>query len=584
VGTGAEVMPVALKEDFYRQFNAHLYDCYGPTETTIAVTYWDCSRNDHSLTVPIGRPIANTRIHILDRRLQPVPVGVPGELHIGGECLAAGYFNRPDLTAEKFIPDPFSEEPGERLYKTGDLARYLPDGVIEFLGRMDDQIKIRGFRVEPEEIEAAIGRHEAVRSVAVTVREGGPGDKRLVAYVVGKKDFTPADLRDYLRNKLPNYMIPSAFVCLDSLPLTPNGKVDRLALSRIEPSAEAAGTMVAPRDKVERRLTKIWENALGTGPIGIRDNFFDLGGHSLLAALVAAKIKKRFGRDVSMDIVFMAPTIEQLAEIIRGKVTSEIRSALIPFQTAGSRPPFFWVHGGAKGFLHRHLGADQPFFGVLHVGRDGRAAAQTSIETMAAHYLREIRTVQPEGPCFLGGYCFSSLVALEMAQQLKKEGRDVPLLVLVEPSLRCIPHLPETVLRGYPQGQPHCGLIDGFIRVLRSARNAGREMAGSLTRRGQMLLCEAFFRSGRPLPHRLRQFYMEEILFRATRAYTALSYPGSVLIFHTKDLPRISRQQWSLLSPEVEVHEVRKAKHTTIMKEPHVGEWGRTLRAYLEKL
>jgi thioesterase domain-containing protein len=167
---------------------------------------------------------------------------------------------------------------------------------------------------------------------------------------------------------------------------------------------------------------------------------------------------------------------------------------------------------------------------------------------------------------------------------LKKEGRDVPLLVLVEPSLQCIPHLPETILRGYPHEQPHRGLIGGFIRVVKSARNAGREMAGSLARKGQMVLCEAFFRTGRPLPHRLRQFYMEEILLRATRGYTSLSYPGNVLIFHTKDLPKISRQQWSLLSPEVEVHEVPEAKHTTIMKEPHVGGWGRILRACLEKL
>lgn len=317
VGIGAEVMPVALKEKFHRHLDAELYHCYGPTEATIAVTYWSCNRGDKSLTVPIGRPIANTRIYILDRHLQPVPVGVPGELHIGGECLAAGYLNRPDLTAEKFIPDPFSDDPGERLYKSGDLARYMPDGAIEFLGRIDDQIKIRGFRVEPEEIEAALGRHDAVRSVAVVVREDGSGDRRLVAYMVRKQDVTSAELRDHLRNKLPNYMIPSTFVYLDSLPLMPNGKVDRDGLPAIDSTfLEREKPFVLPRTQTEQVIAEIWREVLGLDRVSVYDSFFALGGHSLLAMQAVSRLRKALGVEIAVRALFENVTIAEFASLI----------------------------------------------------------------------------------------------------------------------------------------------------------------------------------------------------------------------------------------------------------------------------
>ena len=279
--SSGETLPVDLAQRF-RELLPHsvLLNLYGSSEVSADVTWFDVGMMKGDLvSIPIGRPIANTQIYLLDAQLQPVPVGVAGEVCVGGDNLARGYHNRPELTAEKFIPNPFSDEPGARLYKTGDLARYLPDGNIEFIGRKDYQVKIRGLRVELGEIEAVLGQHPSVQRCVILVREDIPSDKRLAAYVVPHDQATKTvgELRNFLKTKLPEYMVPSAFVFLDTLPLTPNGKIDRQALSvpnhtRFEPE----NTFVAPRNPVECQLTQIWENLLGTRPIGIRDNFFEL--------------------------------------------------------------------------------------------------------------------------------------------------------------------------------------------------------------------------------------------------------------------------------------------------------------------
>jgi acyl carrier protein len=277
---------------------------------------------------PIGRPIANTQAYILDRHLQLVPIRVPGELHIGGVGLARGYLNSPDLTEEKFIPNPFSNDPDSRLYKTGDLCRYLPDGNIDFLGRFDHQVKVHGYRVELGEIEAAMEQSPAVQEVVVLAREDEPGDKRLVAYVVPNEapsptvsELRPQELRHFLKQKLPDYMVPSIFVMLDTLPLTPNGKVDRRALPAPDwtrPDLEEA--FVAPRTPVEETLAGIWGTVLGLEQIGVYDNFFELGGHSLLATRVISRIRNTFQVELPLRCIFETPTITQLAvEIEKAK-------------------------------------------------------------------------------------------------------------------------------------------------------------------------------------------------------------------------------------------------------------------------
>ncbi|GLW47202.1 hypothetical protein Stsp02_28640 [Streptomyces sp. NBRC 14336] len=307
-----------LHDRFLARSRAELHNLYGPTEAAIDVTSWHCRPDDTDRRpVPIGRPIANTRLYVLDRRLRPVPIGVPGELHIGGRGLARGYLGRPDLTAERFIDDPFA--PGERLYRTGDLVRYRADGALEFLGRLDHQIKLRGLRIELGEIEAVLTTHEKVREAVVVAREHAPGDTRLAAYVTPAGDSSPeaADLAAHLRLRLPEYMVPASFTTLERLPLTPSGKTDRKALP--EPSGarpDLRARFVAPRGEREHALAELWRELLGVERVGSHDNFFDLGGHSLLLAEFRTLLAARLGHELTMVELFQHPTVATLAEYL----------------------------------------------------------------------------------------------------------------------------------------------------------------------------------------------------------------------------------------------------------------------------
>ncbi|HEX2524309.1 MAG TPA: amino acid adenylation domain-containing protein, partial [Terriglobia bacterium] len=424
--------------------SVRLLNAYGPTETTITATAFEVSPRlceyKSFQRIPIGRPLANREIYILDKYDNPVPVGVAGEIHIGGVSLARGYLNRPELTAEKFVPNPFSEAPGARLYKTGDLARYLPDGNIEFLNRVDHQVKIRGFRIELGEIEAALFQYPAVREAVVVARDDTPEEKRLVAYLVTEQELRPTanDLRSFLKKKLPEYMIPAIFVLLDALPLMPSGKVDRRSLpapDRARPESENA--FVAPRDDLELQLTHIWEDVLGVRPIGVRDNFFELGGHSLLAARLLASIENRLGKKLPLATVFQGATVEHLAAILRQDAKPAPRSSLVAIQPAGSKRPLFLVHpagGHVFPYVHlaRYLGPDQPCYGLQARGLEEGEEPHTRIEDMAADYIKALRTVQPIGPYLLGGWSMGGLVAFEMAQQLHAQGEGVDLLALLD--------------------------------------------------------------------------------------------------------------------------------------------------------
>ncbi|WP_442937032.1 amino acid adenylation domain-containing protein [Nostoc sp.] len=315
---GGEALPGELIERFFAKLNLDnvLHNCYGPTEASIDTTFWTCQRGTNYAIAPIGRPINNAEIHIFDENLQPVPIGESGELHIGGIGLARGYLNRPELTIEKFIFNPFSSETGARLYKTGDLARYLSDGNIEFLGRIDHQVKIRGFRIELGEIEAILGQHPALTQTLVIAREDVPGDKRLVAYVVASPEQIPSqvELRRFLETRLPEYMVPSFFVFLDTLPLNPNGKIDRRALPAPDTSDIRLSTFVPPQNSTEEVLAGIWAKILRLEQVGIHDNFFELGGHSLLATQVMSLVRQVFRIEIPLQLLFENPTIATLAQ------------------------------------------------------------------------------------------------------------------------------------------------------------------------------------------------------------------------------------------------------------------------------
>jgi amino acid adenylation domain-containing protein len=414
-----------------------LWNMYGPTETTVWSTTTRVSPGE---TITIGRPIANTTIHILDARMEPVPVGVAGELYIGGDGVARGYLNRPDLTRERFVASPFHST-AARLYKTGDLARLLADGRIEFLGRGDTQVKIRGYRIELGEIEAALARLSGVAEAAVTAREDAPGQKRLVAYVAARRpdDTSVAALKAALRLQLPDYMIPATIIVLDRLPLTPNGKIDRKAL----PPPDALDspldeTYEAPQGETEEKLARAMAALLRVPRVGRADSFFDLGGHSILALAFFNAIEREFGRRLSLATLFQAPTVKEIAAIIGTRDASRTEwASLVPIQTQGTKPRFFCVHGAGGNVLlyrelARHLGTDYPFYGLQSQGLDGKTPFLTTIEEMAEQYVHEIRSVQPEGPYSLGGYCLGGTVAYEMAQQLRDAGEEVRLLVLLD--------------------------------------------------------------------------------------------------------------------------------------------------------
>jgi amino acid adenylation domain-containing protein len=414
------------------------FNAYGPTETTVCATIAEYKDSTHKPS--IGQPIANTQIYILDAHRQPVPVGVPGEIYIGSIGLARGYLNRPELTQELFIPNPFSQKLETKIYKTGDLARYLPDGNIEYLGRLDNQVKIRGFRIELGEIEAGLSQHPIVCQAVVIAREDVPRDKRLVAYIVIDPGtvLTSSELRRCVQAKLPEYMVPNFFMFLDILPLTPNGKVDLRALPAPDLLDRESGKIfVAAQDDLERELTKIWEQVLAVKKIGIRDNFFGLGGHSLLAVQLFSQIEQIFGKNLPLATLFKAPTIEELASFLRQENSSaELWGSLVPLQIEGSRPPLFCIHGGGFNvFVYRqlaqHLGTERAVYALQARGLDGGSILDR-IEDMATDYIQQIKTIQPQGPYLLSGLSNGGHIALEMAQQLQSSGEIVALVAMFD--------------------------------------------------------------------------------------------------------------------------------------------------------
>ncbi|MHC0061927.1 amino acid adenylation domain-containing protein [Nostoc sp. UIC 10890] len=440
------------------QWLSKLNDCtlhnhYGPSESHVIITFTLADPVETwPLLPPIGRPIANTQIYILDKYLQPVPVGVAGELHIGGVSLARGYLNRPELTQQRFILNPFKRSRGageqgsrgetfnsDRLYKTGDLARYLPDGNIEYLGRIDNQVKVRGFRIELGEVEAVLSQHGDVEGCCIIAREDTPGDKRLVAYVVAHQNSTPtiSELRQFLKAKLPDYIVPSAFVMLESMPLTPSGKVDRRALPTPDLHSSNSDKYVAPRNQVELELTQIWSRILKVDKVGVKDNFFDLGGHSLLTPYLMAQIKKQFGKDIAIASLYQNPTIEQLATIVPFDSDSKSGSPLVILQPHGSKPPLFCLPGAA-GYpfylydLARCLGSDQPFYSFQAIAPGEGEELIIQVEDVAARYIQELLVVQPQGPYFLAGHSFGGKLAFEMAQQLLRKGHKVALVAILD--------------------------------------------------------------------------------------------------------------------------------------------------------
>ena len=612
---GGEALPADLVDRFQACLpGADLINLYGPTEATIDATCRACLKPSSYGAPSIGRPIANTRIYILDDRREPVPVGVAGELYIAGAGLARGYLDRPELTAERFVADSFAGHAGARMYRTGDLARWRADGDIEFLGRVDSQVKVRGFRVEPGEIEGALRRCAGVRDAVVMVRERAPGDQRLVAWFVpepcasaGAPVANAKALRRSLRAQLPDFMIPTEFVRLDAITLTANGKIDRQALllpplsmdslpGTAEPVAAAApdpagGADTRSADAVEQRLATIWQDVLKTSPVGLDDNFFELGGHSLLAVHLLAAIEREFSRMLRLSTLFESPTVRQLAQTLRLEKSPVARSCVVAVQPGGKRPPLFFVSGWGGAILvfndlARELGPEHPLY-VLDTSLFGeQASGPVLLEQVAGRMIDDMRAIQPSGPYNLCGFSLGGKFVYEMAQQLHRSGDTVSLLALMD-----------GYAPGYPVSRPFA--VRTLLHIGHALRLGPAAMIPYLVERvrrlkkyfvqvGPKLFAGDELAASTAVVRAMQQ--SADVMLQAWRAYRPGFYPGHLALIRAEvkdpapgvidDDPQLG---WGrLIGNGIEIHRMY-CNHRQMLDAPHAPALARILSGCLPR-
>jgi surfactin family lipopeptide synthetase A len=613
-----EFCPGQLAEMHFKTLPAaQLFNEYGPTEATVWSTVYCCERNSDAnqdeqnsvwssvrRSVPIGRPITNSQLYVLDRNQQLLPRGVPGELFIAGDGVARRYRNQPDLTLQKFLPLPFFDDPRARMYRTGDLVRYLPDGNLLFLGRLDEQVKIRGMRIELGEIEATLSAHPDVKEAAVEVEE----EQRLVAYVVASEEFATSgsELGAFLKSRLPNYMVPTAFRLLSALPRTPNGKLDRLALNssttdrldmerldmgrldmgRLDPERLARPDVAArlsdsrlseptsPRDSIEARLLPIWQEVLGTESSDVTQDFFQLGGHSLLAAKLLYRIETEFNQALTLAFIFQAPTIELMADWLRRPDRSLRARTIVEIQPEGSRPPLFWVRATPRfRLLAQKLGLDQPFLGLDIPFADAtKLPTPYRIEDIASFLIRAMREVQPHGPYFLAGLCVNAVIAYEMAVQLRTQGEEIALLALLD---------------GHNQAY--------YKNPLRDGRYTGRikyhlaNIVHSDVRGGSAYIRTRFEEARRKLERTIWQLSLDQgssgkagkmhnadaVVHPAFHRYEPQPYPGKMVMLQSSDWPQGDYFDFALgwrdmVGDGIEFHRI-PGNHPAMFTEPNVN-------------
>jgi amino acid adenylation domain-containing protein len=536
-------IPLGLPEQIRRVFpKANVISLGGATEASIWSILYPISKVDPNWkSIPYGKAMVNQSFHVLSDDLSPRPVWVPGQLYIGGVGLAKGYLRDEQKTNASF---PINPESGERLYRTGDLGRFLPDGNIEFLGREDFQVKVQGYRIELGEIEDRLQEFEGVDLCIVTVREDTPQEKRLVGYIVPKPgaSVNTDAVKEHLRAQLPSYMVPVALVILDRFPLTPNGKVDRKALpAPAHAVAEKAAVRPAFRDAIDLQVMKLWEKVLDVRPIGLQDNFFDVGGNSLVAVRLFSEMGRVFDRSFPLSILFEAPTVEKLADLIRRDGWTPNWASLVPIQPGGTKPPFFCVHGGGGNVLifrelARYLAPDYPFYGLQARGLDGSKDYLTTTVAMAESYLHEVRELQPDGPYYLGGFCMGGQVAFEMAQRLLREGQQVNLLFTIDtqnfngaPLQLSLAQKVGSVgqkIKFHASNLRRLGLGEQIGYLAEKSKLALRREVGRLSIKVNHIL--------RRNPHRdvsgKVQEFLEDVNDRAFFAYVPAAYPGKLVL------------------------------------------------------
>jgi amino acid adenylation domain-containing protein len=540
----------------------------GATEASIWSIHYPIGGVDPTWSsIPYGRALKNQEMYVLDDERAPCPPGTIGEIYIGGHGVARGYLNRPDLTAQRFLADPFNND-GGRLYRTGDLGRLLPDGQIEFLGRIDNQVKIKGYRIELGEIEASLARHPQIRDVAVVAPHDAAGHRRLVAFFVPAKSPWPTEneLRSYLAIHLPAYMIPSRFAALSTMPLTSNRKVDRQALLT-NLRADADGEFTAPRDDVERRLATIWEAVFDLEAADRHDDFFALGGDSLLAVSLLARVDREFDSTLQLTDLVQHPTIADLAARLRDGIEPRAPLRAVKIQPGGSRPPLFFapcVYGNLMTIrnLAARLDVEQPVYGLQPIGVDGHGTPHDTIEDLAEHYWQQIRRVQPQGPYYLSGYSLGGTVAHEMARRLTAAGEKVQLLVLFDAPFRSRP----TVVQLAVQFAQRCAALLAAIKS---------QLGGTAA----------------PLETIPPETVMVAAHIRALSKYRARAYDGATIIFRCLERSHGSKrmvdswtQDWKrpgLVDRETPVVWT-PGDHDTMFAVPHVDLLAEHVQRHLE--
>ncbi|MCA1993217.1 MAG: amino acid adenylation domain-containing protein [Coleofasciculus sp. S288] len=588
------------------QDKVRFVNLYGQTETIGSCAYAVPEEfNGEQGYLPVGYPYPHNKTYILDEHLQPVPTGEIGELHMAGGCLARGYLNRPDLNASRFIDNPFVQADSSeyqsfgRLFKTGDLARYLPDDIIEVVGRVDFQVKLRGLRVELGEIESALEQYPSIKQAVVIAREDTSGEKRLVAYGIPE---LPSDeinqtalskkLRHFLEQKLPDYMVPSTFVFLDSLPLTSNGKLDRLSLSAPhQESSLEKPSPATPTDDLEVQLLQIWEKLLGVKGIGTQDNFFELGGHSLLAAQLFSEVEKISGKKLSLAALSQAPTIEELANLLAKDEQLIPESTLLEIQRGGSRIPLFGVHVLGDGFhfyrpLITHLDPEQPVYGLASQSLGIAQRFLNRVEDMAAHYIKDMRAFKPEGPYCLAGVSFGGLVAYEMARQLHAQGQEVALLALFDtpgPDHRKQLSIPQRIL-GHGINFLHLGPAYMLNKVKKQRYNPTEIL--------QVNYAKSNSTNEALSDDDLRRLEILRENQEAKKYYAIPPYPGKVTLFRSLEHPD-NLLPYHFLDPQLgwsraaigglDIYDI-PGDHLGILQEPNVRVLAKKLKACLDRV
>lgn len=577
-----------------------MVNLYGATETTMVKCFYIVPKDISTSVIPGGWALPQTQIIVLNHTNDLCGIGEIGEIIIRTPFCTLGYINASAEQQQRFVPNPWSNNQQDLFYYTGDKGRYRPDGALEVLGRKDDQIKIRGIRIQPGEIEAVLNQHPAVaKSVVIATKE--TLEKRLVAYVVAlsNQELAKSDLRYFLKQQLPEYLIPSVFVVLDALPLTVNGKVNRRALPEAEPSMNPHDSFVPPRDRLELELTQIWSEVLNTNRVGVLDNFFELGGHSLLAVSLMTRIRQKFGQSLPLKTLFQEATLEQQARLLREQTQTHPWSPLVTIQNRGTQPPLFLIHPSGGGVfcyldLSRHLGTNRPIYGLEASGRDSEIEPHSQIEEMAAHYIKAIQRIQPEGPYLLAGWSMGGAIAFEMALQLQSQGQEISLLALIDAS--------DIFVHRTIQDETNL-----LVSLCKSRLSLSEEQLQQVEAKLQQIdndeqLAYAIGQARQHNPHLLPDgFGVEQLshLFKVLKLHNyALKnysdqyhklkkyYSGKITLFQAIEGLAVNSnnliKNWQAVADKVEVHWI-EGNHLTIIEEPHVKELAEKLLLCLEQ-